>query len=85
MPKIRSFATSSPVKPCTRRWRARRPADRILARQIYPCSIDLLTSRKKSMDPDGFAWRAVLAATGQPRDSSKLCILGNLSSAEGIL
>jgi 6-phosphofructokinase 1 len=28
--------------------------------------IDLLTSRKKSMDPDGFAWSAVLAATGQP-------------------
>jgi 6-phosphofructokinase 1 len=28
--------------------------------------IELLVSRKKSMDPDGFAWRAVLAATGQP-------------------
>jgi DNA-binding NarL/FixJ family response regulator len=28
--------------------------------------IDLLTSRKKSMDPDGFAWSAVLSATGQP-------------------
>jgi 6-phosphofructokinase 1 len=28
--------------------------------------IELLTSRKKAMDPDGFAWRAVLAATGQP-------------------
>jgi 6-phosphofructokinase 1 len=28
--------------------------------------IELLTSRKKSMDPDGFAWSAVLAATGQP-------------------
>jgi len=28
--------------------------------------INLLTSRKKSMDPDGFAWSAVLAATGQP-------------------
>jgi 6-phosphofructokinase 1 len=28
--------------------------------------IKLLTSRKKSMDPDGFAWSAVLAATGQP-------------------
>jgi len=28
--------------------------------------IELLTSRKKSMDPSGFAWRAVLAATGQP-------------------
>jgi len=27
---------------------------------------DLLTSRKKRMDPDGFAWSAVLAATGQP-------------------
>jgi 6-phosphofructokinase 1 len=28
--------------------------------------IELLTSRKKAMDPDGFAWSAVLAATGQP-------------------
>jgi 6-phosphofructokinase 1 len=28
--------------------------------------IELLASRKKSLDPDGFAWRAVLAATGQP-------------------
>lgn len=28
--------------------------------------IELLTSRKKSIDPDGFAWSAVLAATGQP-------------------
>jgi 6-phosphofructokinase 1 len=28
--------------------------------------IELLTSRKKSMDPNGFAWSAVLAATGQP-------------------
>jgi 6-phosphofructokinase 1 len=28
--------------------------------------IELLTSRKKSMDPEGFAWSAVLAATGQP-------------------
>jgi 6-phosphofructokinase 1 len=28
--------------------------------------IDLVTSRKKSMAPDGFAWSAVLAATGQP-------------------
>jgi 6-phosphofructokinase 1 len=28
--------------------------------------IELLASRKKSMDPDGFAWSAVLAATGQP-------------------
>jgi 6-phosphofructokinase 1 len=28
--------------------------------------IELLTSRKKSMDPDGFVWSAVLAATGQP-------------------
>jgi 6-phosphofructokinase 1 len=27
--------------------------------------IELLTSRKKSMDPNGFAWNAVLAATGQ--------------------
>jgi len=28
--------------------------------------IELLTSRKKRLDPDSFAWRAVLAATGQP-------------------
>jgi len=28
--------------------------------------IELLTSRKKSMDPDGPAWSAVLATTGQP-------------------
>jgi 6-phosphofructokinase 1 len=28
--------------------------------------IELLSSRKKAMDPDGFAWSAVLAATGQP-------------------
>ena len=27
--------------------------------------IELLASRKKSMDPDGFAWSVVLAATGQ--------------------
>ncbi len=28
--------------------------------------IELLTSRKKAMDPGGFAWSAVLASTGQP-------------------
>ena len=28
--------------------------------------IELLTSRKKSMDPDSPVWSAVLAATGQP-------------------
>jgi 6-phosphofructokinase 1 len=28
--------------------------------------IELLTSRKKALDPAGFAWSAVLAATGQP-------------------
>jgi 6-phosphofructokinase 1 len=28
--------------------------------------IELLTSRTKALDPDGFAWRAVLATTGQP-------------------
>jgi 6-phosphofructokinase 1 len=28
--------------------------------------IELLASRKKRMDPDGLAWSAVLAATGQP-------------------
>jgi len=28
--------------------------------------IELLASQVKSMDTTGFAWRAVLAATGQP-------------------
>ena len=28
--------------------------------------IELLASRSKRLDPDGAAWRAVLAATGQP-------------------
>jgi 6-phosphofructokinase 1 len=28
--------------------------------------IELLTSRRKQLDPDGLAWSAVLAATGQP-------------------
>jgi len=28
--------------------------------------IELLTSRRKRLDPDGFGWSAVLAATGQP-------------------
>jgi 6-phosphofructokinase 1 len=28
--------------------------------------IELLAGREKRLDPDGFAWRAVLAATGQP-------------------
>ena len=28
--------------------------------------IELLASQKKRLDPDGFAWSAVLAATGQP-------------------
>lgn len=28
--------------------------------------VDLLTSRKKSLDPEGFEWNSVLAATGQP-------------------
>ena len=27
--------------------------------------IDLLVTRKKQIDPDGLAWAAVLAATGQ--------------------
>jgi 6-phosphofructokinase 1 len=27
--------------------------------------IELLTSRRKSMDPDSFQWRAVHASTGQ--------------------
>ncbi len=29
--------------------------------------IELLTSRKKQVDPDGFIWSAVLSATSQPR------------------
>ena len=28
--------------------------------------IELLTGRAKRLDPDGFAWQAVLATTGQP-------------------
>jgi len=28
--------------------------------------IEMLVSRKRSMDPNGFGWSAVLAATGQP-------------------
>ncbi len=36
-----------------------------LHNQFIHVPIDLLTSRKKSMDPDGFQWNAVLAATGQ--------------------
>jgi 6-phosphofructokinase 1 len=35
--------------------------------QFIHVPIELLTSRKKRMDPNGFAWNAVLAATGQPR------------------
>ena len=34
--------------------------------QFIHVPIELLASGKKSMDPDGFAWSAVLAATGQP-------------------
>ena len=34
--------------------------------QFVHVPVDLLTSRTKRVDPDGFAWRAVLAATGQP-------------------
>jgi 6-phosphofructokinase 1 len=34
--------------------------------QFIHVPIELLTSRKKSMDPNGFQWNAVLAATGQP-------------------
>jgi 6-phosphofructokinase 1 len=34
--------------------------------QFIHVPIELLASRKKQMDPDGFAWSAVLAATGQP-------------------
>jgi 6-phosphofructokinase 1 len=34
--------------------------------QFIHVPIELLTSRKKCMDPGGFAWSAALAATGQP-------------------
>ena len=37
-----------------------------LHNQFIHVPIELLASRKKSMDPDGFAWSAVMAATGQP-------------------
>jgi 6-phosphofructokinase 1 len=37
-----------------------------LHNQFSHVPIELLTSRKKTMDPDGFVWSAVLAATGQP-------------------
>jgi 6-phosphofructokinase 1 len=37
-----------------------------LHNQFIHVPIELLTSRKKSVDPEGFAWSAVLAATGQP-------------------
>ena len=37
-----------------------------LHNQFIHVPIELLVSRKKTMDPDGFAWSAVLAATGQP-------------------
>lgn len=36
-----------------------------LHNQFIHVPIDLITSRKKSMDPEGFQWHAVLAATGQ--------------------
>ncbi len=34
--------------------------------QFVHVPIEILTSRKKHMSPDGIAWHAVLAATGQP-------------------
>jgi 6-phosphofructokinase 1 len=34
--------------------------------QFIHVPIELLTRREKRVDPDGFAWSAVLAATGQP-------------------
>lgn len=37
-----------------------------LHNQFIHVPIELLASREKRMDPKGFAWRAVLAATGQP-------------------
>jgi 6-phosphofructokinase 1 len=37
-----------------------------LHNQFIHVPIELLASRKKSMDPDGPIWSAVLAATGQP-------------------
>jgi hypothetical protein len=37
-----------------------------LHNQFIHVPIELLATRKKSMDPAGFAWSAVLAAIGQP-------------------
>lgn len=37
-----------------------------LHNQFIHVPIELLVSRKKTMDPNGFAWSAVLAVTGQP-------------------
>jgi 6-phosphofructokinase 1 len=34
--------------------------------QFIHVPVELLTSRKKAIDPNGFQWNAVLAATGQP-------------------
>jgi 6-phosphofructokinase 1 len=34
--------------------------------QFIHVPIELLASRKKAMDPNGLAWRAAMAATGQP-------------------
>ena len=67
MPKTRSSATSSPATPCMPPWPAR--PDLVIGYlhdRFIHVPIELLTSREKRMDPDGFAWSAVLAATGQP-------------------
>jgi 6-phosphofructokinase 1 len=36
--------------------------------QITHVPIDLATSRRKKIDPDGWLWSSVLASTGQPRE-----------------
>jgi hypothetical protein len=50
---------SPPVDPI-------KPENRMAFNSVKTATIDLLTSRKKAMDPTGYLWNAVLAATGQP-------------------
>jgi 6-phosphofructokinase 1 len=38
--------------------------------QITHVPIDLATSRRKKIDPEGWLWSSVLASTGQPREMS---------------
>jgi 6-phosphofructokinase 1 len=36
--------------------------------QITHVPIELATSRRKKIDPEGWLWSSVLASTGQPRE-----------------